>query len=233
MKKKRAQNKKNISPKKTRRKTRKNNRTQPKNNIKRNKALKDQEEIEEIQTLQKENLLTSIKIDTNQPVVKENIVNYYSKPIVNAFETYSSGLLEIFLKEESKKENLNRINEEILSNFGLTKELRKFAFKYLAEILQQYQIHKKSFNRSQMNIMEFNQGNISTIVSMLWIIFCPYISQYVTQEAFIAICGLIIIVWSACNPNSFEIFGNAVDKTIQSEETVLNDEYEVDSDDTA
>ena len=84
-----------------------------------------------------------------------------------------------------------------------------------------------------MNIMEFNQGNISTIVSMLWIILCPYISQYVTQEAFIAICGLIIIVWSACNPNSFEIFGNAVDKTIQSEETVLNDEYEVVSDDTA
>jgi hypothetical protein len=145
MKKKRAQNKKNISPKKTRRKTRKNNRTQPKNNIKRNKALKDQEEIKEMQTLKKENLLTSIKIDTNQPVEKENIVNYYSKPIVNAFETYSSGLLEIFLKEESKKENLNRINEEILSNFGLTKELRKFAFKYLAEILQQYQIHKKYY----------------------------------------------------------------------------------------
>ena len=145
MKKKRAQNKKNISPKKARRKTRKNNRIQCKNNIRRNKALKDQEEIEEMQTLQKENLLTSIKIDTNQSIEKEKILNYYSKPIVNAFETYSSGLMEIFLKEESKKENLNRINEEILSNFGLTKELRKFAFKYLAEILQQYQIHKKYY----------------------------------------------------------------------------------------
>lgn len=74
--------------------------------------------------------------------------------------------------------------------------------------------------------MEFNQGNISTIVSMLWIILCPYISTYVTQEAFISICGLIIIVWSACNPNSFEVFGNATKKVIKTDETVLNDEYE-------
>ena len=78
--------------------------------------------------------------------------------------------------------------------------------------------------------MDFTKGNISTIVSMLWIILCPYISQYVTQEAFISICGLIIIVWSACNPNTFEIFGNAVNKTIRTEETVLNDEYELEDD---
>jgi hypothetical protein len=89
--------------------------------------------------------------------------------------------------------------------------------------------------------MEFNKGNISTIVSMLWIILCPYISTYVTQEAFVSICGLIIIVWSACNPNSFEIFGNAVDKTIKQPEykgdiydndtPILNDEYECDDND--
>ena len=87
--------------------------------------------------------------------------------------------------------------------------------------------------------MEFNQGNISTIVSMLWIILCPYISNYVTQEAFIAICGLIIIVWSACNPNTFEIFGNAIDKTIKPEyngdiydnDAPLNSEYETTGDD--
>ena len=88
--------------------------------------------------------------------------------------------------------------------------------------------------------MEFNKGNISTIVSMLWIILCQYISQYVTQEAFVSICGLIIIVWSACNPNSFEIFGNAVEKTIKTDNTeepifdndapVLNDEYECEED---
>ena len=78
--------------------------------------------------------------------------------------------------------------------------------------------------------MEFNQGNISTIVAMLWTILSPYIAQYVTQEAFVAICGLIIIVWSACNPNTFEAFGNAVNQTIQTDETVLNDEYECDED---
>lgn len=76
--------------------------------------------------------------------------------------------------------------------------------------------------------MEFNEGNISTVIGMLWVILCPYISQYVTQEAFIAICGLTIIIWSACNPNTFKIFGNAVDKTIQSDEPVLNPEYECD-----
>ena len=88
--------------------------------------------------------------------------------------------------------------------------------------------------------MEFNKGNISTIVAMLWTILCPYISQYVSQDAFISICGIIIIVWSACNPNTFEIFGNAVDKTIKTEPDtgifdndapVLNDEYESSDDD--
>ena len=88
--------------------------------------------------------------------------------------------------------------------------------------------------------MEFNKGNISTIVAMLWTILCPYISQYVSQDAFISICGIIIIVWSACNPNSFEIFGNAVDKTIKTkpdtgifdnDAPVLNDEYESSDDD--
>ena len=74
--------------------------------------------------------------------------------------------------------------------------------------------------------MEFNQGNISTVVAMLWTILRPFISQYVTQEIFVSICGLIIIVWSACNPNTLEAFGNAVNKTIKTDETVLNDEYE-------
>ena len=46
------------------------------------------------------------------------------------------------------------------------------------------------------------------------------------------ICGLIIIVWSACNPNTFSVFGNAVNKTIKTDETVLNDEYECDADDS-
>ena len=87
--------------------------------------------------------------------------------------------------------------------------------------------------------MEFTKGNISTIVAMLWTILCPYISQYVTQDAFISICGIIIIVWSACNPNTFEVFGNAIDNTIKQPEyngdvfdndAPLNDEYEVDED---
>lgn len=74
--------------------------------------------------------------------------------------------------------------------------------------------------------MDNLQGNISTIGVMLWAILCPYISQYVTQEVFLAIFGLILVIWSAYNPNTFKIFGNAVKKvTSAGGEPVLNDEH--------
>lgn len=54
------------------------------------------------------------------------------------------------------------------------------------------------------------QGNVSTIAVALYAVLAPYISQYVSQEVFIALCGLILVLWSAYNPNSFKIFGNAI-----------------------
>ena len=78
--------------------------------------------------------------------------------------------------------------------------------------------------------MDNLQGNISTIGVMIWTILCPYISQYVSQEVFLAIFGLLIVIWSAYNPNSFKIFGNDT-PSINSEEPVLNDEYECDDND--
>lgn len=80
--------------------------------------------------------------------------------------------------------------------------------------------------------MDNVQGNVSTIGVMIWTILCPYISQYVSQEVFLAIFGLLIVIWSAYNPNTFAIFGNKEEPvTIDSEEPVLNDEYEVGEDD--
>ena len=80
--------------------------------------------------------------------------------------------------------------------------------------------------------MDNIQGNVSTIGVMIWTILCPYISQYVSQEVFLAIFGLLIVLWSAYNPNTFKCLGNGKTETIvDSEEPVLNDEYEAIGDD--
>ena len=78
--------------------------------------------------------------------------------------------------------------------------------------------------------MDNLQGNVSTIAVFIYAILAPYIAQYVSQEAFIAICGLIVVLWSAYNPNTFAFLGNAK-PAIDTEETVLNDEYEFGVDD--
>ena len=80
--------------------------------------------------------------------------------------------------------------------------------------------------------MDNIQGNVSTIGVMIWTILCPYVSQYVSQEVFLAVFGLLIVIWSAYNPNTFAIFGNnKAEQTVDSKEPVLNDEYETTGDD--
>lgn len=75
--------------------------------------------------------------------------------------------------------------------------------------------------------MDNVQGNVSTIAVMIWTVICPFVSQYVSQEQFLAIFGLLIVLWSAYNPNTFKILGNALEKVrIDLTEPVLNDEYE-------
>lgn len=239
MKKKSAQKKKNVSTKKSKRKSRKNNRRASKKNIKRKTALQQQEKI---QTFQKENLLTSIKIEKNQSLEKENIVNYYSKPIIKAFETYSSGVLEIFLKEETKKENLVQINEEILSNYGLTKELRKFAFKYLAEILEQYQIPKKFYfktalvfdsfliNHSSINkndkkicssfFISKNDNNFSHTKLIQFILCCFYIiNQVYNSKNFELKC---LVNWNNKNEMTFDELNDLIYDILEVIDCELN-----------
>ena len=79
--------------------------------------------------------------------------------------------------------------------------------------------------------MDNIQGNVSTIATMIWVIIAPYISQYVSQEVFLAIFGLLVVIWSAYNPNSFKIFKNDVKPPYDIENPVLNDEYECDDGD--
>lgn len=77
-------------------------------------------------------------------------------------------------------------------------------------------------------------GNISTIAVWIYVILAPYISQYITQDVFLALIGIIIAVWSSANPNDFTFLNNDVkpcDCNCSSEEVVMNDEYESSCDD--
>lgn len=87
--------------------------------------------------------------------------------------------------------------------------------------------------------MEINQGNVSTIATMVWgAIISPILVSYgisidngVGTAIVSGIILLILLIWSAFNPNGMKIFGNDPTPTnINTEETVLNDEYECDED---
>lgn len=78
-----------------------------------------------------------------------------------------------------------------------------------------------------------NKNDLSTIAVWIFTIIAPYVSAYITQETFttlfVAIIGLIIAIYSSKNPNTMEILGNQP-VTLETQETVLNDEYETNGD---
>lgn len=84
-------------------------------------------------------------------------------------------------------------------------------------------------------MIEINQGNISTIATIAWgSIISPILISYgITIDAGVGtailsgIILLILLLWSAFNPNQMGIFGNKP-KTTENTEPVLNPEYEVD-----
>ena len=71
--------------------------------------------------------------------------------------------------------------------------------------------------------------NLSTIFVWLWIIIGPYLSSYLNQDQFVTLgiilVGIIGAVYSSKHPNTMESLGNAK-PVIETEEPVLNDEYE-------
>jgi len=83
-----------------------------------------------------------------------------------------------------------------------------------------------------MNDNDNWKGNVSTILTWVWVIVAPYLADYFTQESFVtlgvAIVGIIIAVWSSCNPNSFKWLGNGNEVesvVVENEEDLINDEY--------
>lgn len=85
--------------------------------------------------------------------------------------------------------------------------------------------------------MEYNQNNISTIISMIvpflsFLIakYCGFdVDQAMLTMFLTGVVELIVLIWSARNPNTLGIFGNK--KPAVDEVGVLNDEYVSDGDD--
>ena len=73
------------------------------------------------------------------------------------------------------------------------------------------------------------KNNLSTIAVILYGILSPILAQYLSQEQFsalfIAVFGIIIIVYSAKNPNTMKIFGNDNVAKVENEEDLINEEY--------
>lgn len=76
------------------------------------------------------------------------------------------------------------------------------------------------------------KNNLSTIAVMLYGILSPYLAQYLSSEQFsalfIAVFGSIIIMYSAKHPNTMKAFGNDNTQTVETEEDLINEEYEED-----
>ena len=68
---------------------------------------------------------------------KPNVLNYYNNSLYKIFYTYSSDILNNYLEQEKNKENLVQITEETLSIFAISREQRKYAFKYLYETIEE------------------------------------------------------------------------------------------------
>lgn len=83
-----------------------------------------------------------------------------------------------------------------------------------------------------------NTNNISTIATFIAICITAILAYfgYTVDQAQLAtvimsVITLIIAIWSSKNPNTLAVLGNAPEP-IETTETVLNDEYEYNEDDS-
>ena len=79
-------------------------------------------------------------------------------------------------------------------------------------------------------------NNISTIATFIALgitIILTYFGYEINHETLIPVISgiitFIIVIWSSRNPNTLKILGNAP-APLETQETVLNDEYETDGD---
>ena len=80
--------------------------------------------------------------------------------------------------------------------------------------------------------MDIDVGNVSTIATMVWgVIISPILVSYgvvidnaVGTAVISGLILLVLLIWSACNPNSLGVFGNKKDEP-PIDDGILNDEY--------
>ena len=189
-----------------------------------------------IQDVEKRNIETSKNLEQKlspKKDHKENLTEYYSKMIYNDFDTYSSGLFENFQKEESNKENIVQINEEILLKFGLTKDLRKQALKYLADILKKYQIHNKFYFKTlsvfDSFLINFSKNNADDNKSMKDLFISKIDKTFSTTKLTVFILCCFYIVNQIYNNRNFELkcLVNLNDKKEFTYEELNNLVYEI------
>ena len=77
------------------------------------------------------------------------------------------------------------------------------------------------------------KNNVSTVAVLIYGVLSPYLAQYLSADQFSALCialvSIVLVLYSAKYPNTFDCFGNGkCDGDCDCEETVMNDEYEVD-----
>ena len=76
------------------------------------------------------------------------------------------------------------------------------------------------------------KNNVSTVAVLVYGVLSPYLAQYLSADQFSALCialvSIVLVLYSAKHPNTFESLGNGRKDCNCDGETVLNDEYEVD-----
>lgn len=80
------------------------------------------------------------------------------------------------------------------------------------------------------------KNNVSTVAVLVYGVLSPYLAQYLSADQFsalaIAVVSIVLVVWSARNPNTLKCFGNGCnDECACNGETVMNDDYELNPND--
>ena len=70
------------------------------------------------------------------------------------------------------------------------------------------------------------KNNVSTIAVLVYGVLSPYIAHYLSVDQFttlvISIVSIVLVVWSAKNPNTLQCFGNGEDECDCDSEMVSN-----------
>lgn len=75
------------------------------------------------------------------------------------------------------------------------------------------------------------KNNVSTVAVLVYGVISPYLAQYLSAEQFSALCialvSIVLVLYSAKHPNTSKALGNGKCDDCNCEETVMNEESEI------